>query len=83
MAWIAAMTYLAKLLPYYGAAVTRSTVGVLWTWWTAHPGDDLSTVTLAPPAMIFVLLALFVLVLAIVTAKLVLLLWPPRVKDES
>ena len=83
VAWVAAMTYLAKLLPYYGAAVTRSTVRVLWTWWTSHPSEDLSTVTLAPPALIFALLVLFVLVLAIVTVKLVLLLWPPRVMDES
>jgi hypothetical protein len=83
VAWIAALTYFAKLLPYYGAAVTRSTIRVLLTWWTAHPREDLSTVTLASPAMIFALLALFVLLLVVVTTKIVLLLWPRRTMDES
>ncbi len=72
--WIAVMTYLAKLLPYYGASVTRSNFKTLWAWWRAHPTQDLSTVTLAPPAVIYALLLLFVLLLSTVTAKLVLLL---------
>jgi hypothetical protein len=81
-AWIAAMTYLAKLLPYYGGAVTRSNVRTLWAWWRAHPTQDLSTVTLAPPGLVYALLALFTLLLVIVTAKIVLLLQSRPAIDE-
>ncbi len=80
--WIAIMTYIAKLLPYYGGAVTRSNIRTLWAWWRAHPTQDLSTVTLARPGIIYALLAVFGLVLAIITAKLVLLLRPRPAMDE-
>ncbi len=82
-AWIAAMTYLAKLLPYYGAAVTRSNLRTLWVWWRAHPTQDLSTVTLAPPAFVYALLVLLILLLAIVTSQLVLRLRARQAMDEA
>lgn len=57
--WIAAATYFAKLLPYYGGGLNRSNFGVLWHWWTSHPTQDLATVTLAPVLLVYQMLALF------------------------
>jgi hypothetical protein len=82
-AWIAAMTYIAKLLPYYGAAVTRSNIRTLWAWWSTHPTQDLNTVTLAPPAVVYSLLTLLIILLAIVTAKVILLLRARPAIDQS
>jgi hypothetical protein len=62
-AWIAAVTYPIKLLPYYGSAITRSTLARVWAWWQAHPTADLNMVTLAPVSLIYVGLACFLVLL--------------------
>jgi hypothetical protein len=61
--WVMIMTYAAKLLPYYGAAITHANARVLWNWWTAHPRADLAGVTAAPPTVVFLLLAAYLVLL--------------------
>jgi hypothetical protein len=63
-AWIAAITYVAKLFPLYGGGFQRATIGRVWAWWSAHPTKDLRTVALAPPGVLYLLLGLFLLILA-------------------
>ena len=58
--WIAIMTYLAKLLPYYSSGVTRANLDGLWRWWNNHPTQKLASVTLAPASVVIVLLILFI-----------------------
>ncbi len=69
-AWILTMTYIAKLLPYYGAALTRSNFRMIWSFWTSHPSRDLATVGLAPVSAIYALLVSLLLVLIALTARL-------------
>jgi hypothetical protein len=64
-AWICAVTYVAKLFPMYGGGFDRATIRRVWTWWSGHPAQDLSTVALAPPLVLYVLLALLLLVLTV------------------
>ncbi len=45
--WVTVVTYVAKLLPMYGSGFERATMAHVWSWWTAHPTQDLRTVTLA------------------------------------
>ena len=67
-AWICAVTYVAKLFPMYGDGFDRATIRHVWAWWSAHPTQDLSTVALAPPGALYVLLGLLLLILAVQTA---------------
>lgn len=69
-AWIAAITYIAKLFPLYGGGFQRATLSRVWTWWTTHPTQDLRTVPLAPPKFLYVLLGLLLLLLGAQTALL-------------
>jgi hypothetical protein len=79
--WIAAATYIAKLLPYYGGAVSRSSAHAVFRWWSAHPTADLSTVLIAPVWTVYVLLAVFSTVLLAVTAQTLILLWRPTAQS--
>ncbi|MBV9937632.1 MAG: hypothetical protein JO150_03940, partial [Acidobacteriaceae bacterium] len=70
VAWIAALTYLAKLVPYYGGFIGRSTVGTLWNWWTDRSGHaTLALTALAPVVMVYFLLAGFLIALVLLTAQ--------------
>ena len=71
-AWVAALTYLAKLVPYYGGFIGRSTIGSLWNWWTAPSGHTtLALTALAPAGMVYFLLACFLIILALLVARTV------------
>ena len=62
-AWIAALTYLAKLFPLYGGYEGRASLSAVWKWWTSDPGALLSSVTLVPVPVLFVLLSIFLVLL--------------------
>lgn len=62
-AWITIITYVAKLFPLYGSGFQRATIGRVWAWWINHPTEDLSTITLAPPQVLYVLLGALLLIL--------------------
>lgn len=71
-AWIAALTYIAKLIPYYGGFIGRSTISTLWRWWTSPGGHAiLATTTLAPTGVVYFLLICFLLTLVWLTAQIV------------
>ena len=76
-AWIAALTYVAKLVPYYGGFIGRSTIGSLWNWWTGQSGHATLAVTaLAPAGVVYLLLACFLIALVLLTVRTVSLLKP-------
>jgi hypothetical protein len=66
-AWIAALTYLAKLFPLYGGYEGRASLPAIWKWWTGNPGALLSSVTLVPVPLLFALLFIFLVALVVVT----------------
>ncbi len=74
-AWIAAMTYYAKLLPYYGSALSRSNVAALWRWWRAIPVRQLDSVLMVPPMAVFIGLSLFTILLVIATGAAIRGIW--------
>jgi hypothetical protein len=69
VAWIAVLTYLAKLFPLYGGYDGRASLPGMWKWWTGNPGALLSSVTLVPVPLLFALLCTFLVVLVIVNAS--------------
>lgn len=70
-AWIAAVTYVAKLLPLYGSGFGRATMSRAWTWWMSNPTQDLSTVALASPQVVYCLLLAFLVVLVWMGGRIV------------
>ncbi len=82
-AWIAAMTYLVKLLPYYGSAVTRSNLRVMWSWWRSQPTLNLSTVVMVQPYIVYALLCVFLSLLGLVTVRLIGQLWTRVTAERS
>ncbi len=70
-AWIAALTYIAKLLPFYGGYSGRSTLPRILNWWRTDWSGALSSVLIAPVPLICALLACFLALLAGVTVFLV------------
>jgi hypothetical protein len=68
-AWIAALTYLAKLFPLYGGYEGRASLPTIWKWWTGNPGRLLSSVTLVPVPLLFVLLFMFLVLLVSVNVS--------------
>ncbi len=67
-AWIAEMTYVAKLLPLYaGGAYTRSTWHSVWNWWSRNPTEELRGIVLGPVWLAYGLLAVFSVLLVVVT----------------
>jgi hypothetical protein len=69
-AWIAALTYVAKLFPLYGGYEGRASLPAIWKWWTGNPGALLSSVTLVPVSVLFVLLLIFLVLVAVNTTVL-------------
>jgi hypothetical protein len=69
VAWIAALTYVAKLFPLYGGYEGRASLPGIWKWWTGNPGALLSSVTLVPVPLLFALLCMFLVVLVTVNAS--------------
>ncbi|HZS55767.1 MAG TPA: hypothetical protein VFA65_15305 [Bryobacteraceae bacterium] len=69
--WVAFVTYVAKLFPLYGGGFQRATLTRVWAWWFAHPTQDLRSVTLAPVSILYILLTLFLLLLAVQTALII------------
>lgn len=55
--WIALLTYFAKLLPYYGGLIGRSTFTGILRWWTSPGAREIfSVTTLGASAAIYALL---------------------------
>ncbi|MBV9303295.1 MAG: hypothetical protein JOY62_00595 [Acidobacteriaceae bacterium] len=69
-AWIAALTYLAKLFPLYGGYQVRATLPEMWKWWTGNPSALLSTTALAPPSVLYALLIGFLALLVALNAAI-------------
>ncbi len=70
-AWTVVVTYLVKLFPLYGSGFQRATLSRAWAWWSAHPTEDLRTVAIGPPALLYALLVLLLSVLTVQTALIV------------
>jgi hypothetical protein len=68
--WIAAATYLLKLIPLYGGYRGRSTVAAAFAWWRHFPSHTLSQTVLGPLTMTFAALAVFLLLLAVLNIAL-------------
>jgi hypothetical protein len=66
-AWIAAVTYVAKFVPFYGGYLGRSTLPALWKWWSGNPAGALTDLALAPLPIVWLLLGLFLATLIAVT----------------
>lgn len=71
VAWITAVTYVAKLFPLYGGDFEPATLMRVWRWWSTHPTQDLATVALAPAPVLYTLLAVLAAVLAVQTMVIV------------
>jgi hypothetical protein len=67
-AWIAGMTYLAKLLPYYAGGINVGGITAIWRWWMSNPWPAIGAVTLASGPVICSLLILFSVLLVVSTA---------------
>ena len=76
--WIAALTYGAKLLPFYGGLTARSTVGNVWRWWRDQPTQNLQYAVLGPVWAVYLLLILFYLLLFAATVSVMRELWRTR-----
>ncbi len=75
-AWIAAVTYVAKLLPGYASGFGRSTVRSVVEWWVSDAARrDLQTVALAPTGVVYTALVVFLLLLAWVTPLALRRIW--------
>jgi hypothetical protein len=62
-AWIAAATYLLKLIPLYGGFAGRSTLPAVFAWWRHAPLEVLSETMLGPLMLMFAALAIFLILL--------------------
>jgi len=69
-AWIAAATYLLKLIPLYGGFAGRSTLPAVFAWWRHVPLDVLSVTLLGPLTLMFAALGVFLLLLAVLNMTL-------------
>lgn len=65
--WIAAVTYLMKLIPYYGGFRGRSTIAGVLNWWRNVPLEALSVTMLGPVGTVFAALAGLLVVLGFLT----------------
>lgn len=66
-AWIAAATYLVKLIPLYGGFTGRGTISAVLHWWQAIPVPALSLTVLGPLWLLFAALTVFLLALGLLT----------------
>lgn len=78
--WIAAATYLFKLIPLYGGFAGRSTAGAVFAWWRHVPMERLSSTLLGPLPVMFGALAVFMLMLMALNAMLLRELWTPHAR---
>lgn len=62
---IAVATFAVFLIPGYSGHMERPTVALAAAWWSAHPTADLRLMALAPPAVVYLLLGLYLATLAI------------------
>ncbi len=69
-AWIAAVTYVAKLFPQYGGFEGRANVAGIWGWWTHDPNGLLSNTALLAGPLLFGVLIVFLALLVAVNANL-------------
>jgi len=74
-AWVAAATYLWKLIPLYGGFAGRSTAGAMWAWWRHAKLEILSSTVAGPLFMIFCALAVFVAALFALNGIMLRELW--------
>ena len=70
-AWVAAATYLLKLIPMYGGFTGRSTPGAVFAWWHSLPLTALSMTLLGPLWLVFA--SLTVMLSALVATTIVVL----------
>lgn len=82
-AWIAAMTYVAKLFPFYGGALTRSNLRTVLDWWLNNRGWEIEGVALARPAILYCLLCVFLTLLGFVTFLGVRNIWLSATRDRK
>lgn len=65
-AWIAALTYVAKLIPFYAGGISRATLHNVLYWWSGNPVPELKAIMLGPLPLTYALLfALLCLLLTI------------------
>jgi len=69
-AWIAAATYVLKLIPLYGGFAGRSTLPAVFAWWRHVPLEVLSVTLLGPLSLMFAALAAFLFLLAVLNTIL-------------
>jgi hypothetical protein len=74
-AWIAAATYLFKLIPVYGGFTGRATVPAIVAWWRHLPTETLAQTIPGPLALTFASLGIFLLSLALLNFVLLRGLW--------
>lgn len=66
--WIGLLTYFAKLLPYYGGVIGRSTPRIILDWWVTPAGHDIFAVTtLGPSIVVYILLICYTALLTFVS----------------
>lgn len=84
-AWIAALTYIAKLLPLYAGGFGRSTLRSVADWWLKDAArQDLNTVALAPSLVVYTMLAIFLFLLACATPAVLRRIWAEsEAEDQS
>lgn len=75
--WIAAATYLLKLIPLYGGFTGRATLSAAFAWWRNIDLEVLAATLLGPLPLTFGALAAFLLTLAAVNAILLRSLLAP------
>jgi hypothetical protein len=75
--YLIAATYLLKLVPMYsGYPHPRAQLGALWTWYKTAGGNAiLSNVALAPPALLWTLIAAALMLSVAVCSWLVVRTW--------
>ncbi len=69
-AWIAALTYVAKLFPQYGGFEGRANLPALWNWWTHDPGGLVSSTALVGGPLLFGVLFVYLALLVAANVNL-------------
>lgn len=82
-AWVAAATYLLKLIPLYGGFTGRANIPAVLLWYRHLPLETLSQTVLGPLSLLFVALAVFLLLLAVLTIALLRVFIPGRNPQPS
>lgn len=69
------MTYLAKMLPGYATGFRRSTLGNVADWWLNDAAHQSPAVTLAPAAVVYITLMVFLVLLIFATVAAARSMW--------